>query len=289
MCALRDGHGHWQAAGVKAGGWILAGVRLTLQDLEILNVCPFRVDVKLDSGHGNVHEDAVEDLAEGRAGMAEQLDAGLVSSRERGKGEGGGGAYPVPHCSTLVMLSWSRLLSHCTSSCLQEGHESARPDDGRVRRRAMPDEPGFAHGVYAIGFLLKRLLMRNKPVCDGKQGDCPERRAVDARVRCRRGRGESRSGRQKQSVKAAEFWRWEVSKFACSPFPATKVFAAGQVAAVVGRPINRGGVASATTPSLTAPRRCPTKYTVLSLSKDWPFFLCPGFRQQPSTCIWPCT
>lgn len=27
-------------------------------------------------------------------------------------------AYPVPHCSTLVMLSCSRLLSHCTSSCL---------------------------------------------------------------------------------------------------------------------------------------------------------------------------
>lgn len=27
-------------------------------------------------------------------------------------------AYPVPHCSTFVMLSWSRLFSHASSSCL---------------------------------------------------------------------------------------------------------------------------------------------------------------------------
>lgn len=27
-------------------------------------------------------------------------------------------AYPVPHCSTLVMLSWSRLFIHANSSCL---------------------------------------------------------------------------------------------------------------------------------------------------------------------------
>lgn len=29
--------------------------------------------------------------------------------------------YPVPHCSTLVMFSCSRLLSHATSSCLWKG------------------------------------------------------------------------------------------------------------------------------------------------------------------------
>ena len=28
--------------------------------------------------------------------------------------------YPVPHCSTLVRFSWSRLLIHATSSCLQK-------------------------------------------------------------------------------------------------------------------------------------------------------------------------
>lgn len=36
----------------------------TLQHLEVLNVCIFRVDVELDSGHGDVHVYAVKDLAE---------------------------------------------------------------------------------------------------------------------------------------------------------------------------------------------------------------------------------
>lgn len=40
------------------------GWRLTLQDLEVLDVCIFGVDVKFDSGHGHIEEDAVEDLAE---------------------------------------------------------------------------------------------------------------------------------------------------------------------------------------------------------------------------------
>lgn len=34
--------------------------------------------------------------------------------------------YPVPHCSTLVMLSWRRLLSHEMSSCLFAEGRSAR-------------------------------------------------------------------------------------------------------------------------------------------------------------------
>lgn len=29
--------------------------------------------------------------------------------------------YPVPHCSTLVMLSWRRLFNQATSSCLKKG------------------------------------------------------------------------------------------------------------------------------------------------------------------------
>jgi hypothetical protein len=46
----------------------------------------------------------------------------------------GFGTYPVPHCSTLVMLSWRRLFSHCTSSCLRADAVSVRVR-GRVDRR----------------------------------------------------------------------------------------------------------------------------------------------------------
>ena len=33
-------------------------------------------------------------------------------------------SYPVPHCSTFVMLSCSRLLSQCNSSCLSGSGQS---------------------------------------------------------------------------------------------------------------------------------------------------------------------
>ena len=36
-----------------------------MEDLEILNVQVFRVHVELDLGHGDVHVDAVKDLAQG--------------------------------------------------------------------------------------------------------------------------------------------------------------------------------------------------------------------------------
>lgn len=41
----------------------------TLQDLEVLNVGIFRVDIELDAGHGHVKEDAVVDLAKGGTAM----------------------------------------------------------------------------------------------------------------------------------------------------------------------------------------------------------------------------
>ena len=40
---------------------------LTLQDFEVLYVRIFGVDIKLDSGHGYVEEDAIVDLAESSA------------------------------------------------------------------------------------------------------------------------------------------------------------------------------------------------------------------------------
>jgi len=36
---------------------------LTLEDLEVLDIRIFAVDIKLDSGHGHIHEDTVEYLA----------------------------------------------------------------------------------------------------------------------------------------------------------------------------------------------------------------------------------
>lgn len=41
-----------------------------LKNLEVLDVGVFGVNVELDSGHGYVQEDAIEDLAEGRPGTA---------------------------------------------------------------------------------------------------------------------------------------------------------------------------------------------------------------------------
>lgn len=50
---------------------------LTLKNLEVLDVGIFCVDIELDSRHGDVEEDAVENLAEGGAGGIEML-AGQV-------------------------------------------------------------------------------------------------------------------------------------------------------------------------------------------------------------------
>ena len=41
----------------------------TLQDLKILQVCVFGIDVKFDSGHWNIEINAVEDLAECRTAL----------------------------------------------------------------------------------------------------------------------------------------------------------------------------------------------------------------------------
>lgn len=82
--------------------------RLTLEDLEVLQVCVFGIYIELDASHGNIEVDTVEDLAKRRA----------VSRLSTLEGKIVGEAYPVPHCSTLVIFSCSRLLSHATSSCL---------------------------------------------------------------------------------------------------------------------------------------------------------------------------
>lgn len=59
----------------------------TLQDLEILNVGIFTVGVELDSGHGHVHVDAVEYLAEGgTADVLGQLDHGRLARHIAGEG-----------------------------------------------------------------------------------------------------------------------------------------------------------------------------------------------------------
>jgi len=47
--------------------------RLTLKDFEVLNVGVLAIHVELDAGHGHVEEDAVVDLAEGRAGEGMRL------------------------------------------------------------------------------------------------------------------------------------------------------------------------------------------------------------------------
>lgn len=46
-----------QGGRMERHAWVL-----TLQDLEVLNVGIFRIDVKLDARHGNVLKNAVKDL-----------------------------------------------------------------------------------------------------------------------------------------------------------------------------------------------------------------------------------
>jgi len=109
---------------------------LTLQHLEVLEVGIFGVDVELHARHGDIHEDAVEDLAKGRSvivRMVGQLRKQRQLLRGRGKqrremdGWMSEPTYPVPHCSTLVMLSWRRLLSQPRSSCLDRVASSCQP------------------------------------------------------------------------------------------------------------------------------------------------------------------
>lgn len=85
-----------------------------MKNLEVLQICIFGIHVELNAGHRNIEVDAVEDLAECRSGFE------FVNNRWIGAGKivGEGETHPVPHCSTLVTLSCSRLLSHATSSCL---------------------------------------------------------------------------------------------------------------------------------------------------------------------------
>lgn len=102
------------------------GRGLTLEDLEVLDVGIFAVDVELYAGHGNVEEDAVVHLAErsavGNPGVSKNVVTGPQETDEIIDAIEGRQIYlethPVPHCSTFVMLSCRRLLSHCTSSCL---------------------------------------------------------------------------------------------------------------------------------------------------------------------------
>lgn len=37
----------------------------TLEDLEVLQICVFGIDIEFDPGHGNIEIDAVKNLAEG--------------------------------------------------------------------------------------------------------------------------------------------------------------------------------------------------------------------------------
>ena len=85
-----------------------------MQDLKILQICVFGIDVELDPGHRYVEVDTIEDLAESRTAL---LSAGWQGALE--ENPAAGRPYPVPHCSTLVIFSCSRLLSHATNSCLQ--------------------------------------------------------------------------------------------------------------------------------------------------------------------------
>ena len=87
-----------------------------MQDLKILQVCIFGIDVELHSGHWDIEINAVKYLAEScsvsQASACWQgvMGRGLVRGREQ--------TYPVPHCSTLVMFSCSRPFSQASSSCL---------------------------------------------------------------------------------------------------------------------------------------------------------------------------
>ena len=97
-------------------GRLIEGQR-TLEDLKVLQVCILRIDIELHPGHWYIEVDTVEDLAESRAVGSLLVFAieGYEGRRDWEEEQ----TYPVPHCSTLVMFSWRRLLSHATSSCLQ--------------------------------------------------------------------------------------------------------------------------------------------------------------------------
>jgi hypothetical protein len=59
-----------------------------LQDLKILQVCVFGIDVKLDSGHRDIEVNAVEDLAKCRtASTCQQAGQGVIDERSGARGE----------------------------------------------------------------------------------------------------------------------------------------------------------------------------------------------------------
>lgn len=68
-----------------------------------------------------------------------------------------GNAHPVPHCSIFVMFSWSRLLSHATSSCLrdQKGESAIARAIGTGQHR-----PGFTHVASLVTAPCSRVLLR---------------------------------------------------------------------------------------------------------------------------------
>lgn len=58
---------------------IVGELRLTLQDLEVLEVCIFGVDVELDAGHWDIKVDAVKDLAKSRSVCLSALSSCSIS------------------------------------------------------------------------------------------------------------------------------------------------------------------------------------------------------------------
>jgi hypothetical protein len=52
-----------------------------LQDLKILQVCVFSIDVKLDSGHWDIEVNAVEDLAERRTACCQPGWQGVIDEK----------------------------------------------------------------------------------------------------------------------------------------------------------------------------------------------------------------
>ena len=61
---------------------------LTLQYLEVLQVCVFGVNIELDSGHRNIKVNAVENLAEGRTVQVSECkaDKGNLEASDCGGG-----------------------------------------------------------------------------------------------------------------------------------------------------------------------------------------------------------
>jgi hypothetical protein len=52
-----------------------------LQDLKILQVCVFGIDIKFDSGHRDIKVNAVEDLAESRTAPCQPGWQGVVEEK----------------------------------------------------------------------------------------------------------------------------------------------------------------------------------------------------------------